>query len=106
MEQHVLVDYELDPETIDEVTSGRTGGWLGRYRRPAQARGLGWRTFVGPVWPLVLLVCVVLAGVRAVSFVPAAMWAPMAFDLLRLCAVALPIAAIIAYALRRSRRHR
>lgn len=106
MEQHVLVDYELDPETIEELTSGRTGGWLGRYRRPAVARGFGWRTFVRPIWPLLLMICVVLAGVRAASTVPAAMWAPMAFDLLRLCAVALPIAAVIAYTLRRTRRRR
>ena len=106
MEQHVLIDYELDPEIVDELASGRTGGWLGRQRRPAAARGFGWRTLVRPIWPIVLLVGVLLAGIRAVSFVPAGLWAPMAFDLLRLCAVALPIAAIIAYALGRSRRPR
>lgn len=106
MEQHVLIDYELDPELVDELASGRTGGWLGRHRRSAVARGVGWRTFVRPIWPIVLLVGVVLAGIRAVSFVPASMWVPMALDLLRLCAVALPIAAILAYALGRARRRR
>jgi len=106
VEQHVLIEYELDPELVDELASGRTGGWLGRHRRSGAARGYGWRTFVRPIWPIVLLIGVLLAGIRAVTFVPASMWAPMAFDLLRLCAVALPLAAILAYALRRARRRR
>lgn len=99
----MLVDYELDPEVVDELASGRTGGWTGG-RRHFRRSGLGWRTLVRPIWPLVLLLGVLAAGVRAVSVIPAAMWVPLVLDLLRLAAVATPIAFALALLARRLRR--
>lgn len=105
MEQHLLIEYELDPDDVDELASGRSGGWLGGHRRQA-GRGIGWRTFVRPVWPIVLLVGVLAAGVRAVTFIPAALWTPMLFDVLRLVAVATPLAIGLVLLARRRRRAR
>lgn len=105
MEQHVLIDFELDPEVVDELASGRTGGWLGR-RRPPQRHAAGWRTFVRPIWPIVLLVGLLAAGARGLSQFPAAIWAPVVFDLLRLAAIAVPVAAALAFLIRRLVRRR
>lgn len=104
MEQHVLVEYELDREQVDELTSGRSGGWTGRVRPRPHATA--WRTVVGPIWPLLLLIGVLAAGVRAISVVPASMWTPLLFDLLRLVAIATPIAVALMLIVRRLRRPR
>lgn len=103
MEQHVLIEFELDPGTVEELASGRTGGWLGRNRPPSTG-SLGWRTFVRPIWPLVLLLGVLIAGVRAVSVIPAELWLPVFFDLLRLGAIAVPVGYGLGLLFRRMRR--
>jgi hypothetical protein len=103
MEQHVLIDYELDPDLVADLASGRTGGWLGRRRA---TRAVERRSVIRPVWPIVLLAGLLIGGIRAVAVVPAALWVPMLLDLLRLMAIALPVAVVIALGMRRLRQRR